>query len=329
MEYVLGIDQGGTKTAAVVMDGEGRILGAGRCGGAYHISDGTDAAMAAIGGAVKKACGRAGVPLARVGAVGAGVTGADWPEDYGLLRPLIGRATGVADILLFNDVMGAFYSGTPRGSGAVLCAGTGLNAAVRSPGGEEFVLGFYIDERDQGGSALAQRAIRLVFQSAIGLERATGLTGLFLRAAGVQNVDDLLHLFVVDEKFSRSIKDLVPDIIACAENGDAAAAGLLAEFASDISRYLRAGLRRFSMLDAETDVVLSGSVLKGAKNRLRDDVVRNVLAFAPKAHVIDARFEPVVGAGLAALENRPGSAGRETLWNNVAESAGRFGLERR
>lgn len=310
------------------MNSEGRILGAGRCSGAYHISDGIAVAMAAIKGAVEKACEQAKVPLDDMEAVGAGVTGMDWPEDYRLLRPSIQQVTGVQNIYLFNDAIGAFYSGATGDSGAVLCAGTGLNVAVRSPKSEEFVLGFYIDEQDQGGGALAQRAIMRVFQAEIGLERPTELSGLFLRAAGVQNVDDLLHRFVVDENFSRSIKDMVPDIVDCAENGDAVTIELLNDFASDISRYLRAGLQRFDMLNTETDIVLSGSVLKGPKNRLRDDVAHDVHIFAPKAHIINARYEPVVGAGFAALKNCVNIVSREAIWNNISESAHQFGLER-
>ena len=328
MKYVLGIDQGGTKTAAIVMDCRGRILGAGRCSGAYHISDGIDTAMAAIGKAAEEACRQAGIPISGISAVGAGITGMDWPEDYRLLCPALERVTGVHEIHLFNDVMGAFYSGAPHGVGAVLCAGTGLNAAVCSPAGEEFVFGFYIDEHDQGGSALAQRAIRCAFQSEMGLSEPTRLGGLFLRKSGERNIDGLLHRFVVDEEFSYSIKDLVPDIVACAESGDAVAIRLLEEFASDISRYVRAGLQRFGMLDMETDVVLSGSVLKGSPNRLRENVMRDILAFAPNAHIVNARYEPVVGAAVAALKSKAGRVDRKMLWKNIAASAGRFDLER-
>lgn len=328
MKYVLGIDQGGTKTAAIVMDCKGRILGAGRYGGAYHISDGIGTAMAAVEKAAEEACGQAGIPLCEIGAVGAGITGMDWPEDYRLLCPALERVTGIHEVHLFNDVMGAFYSGAPRGVGAVLCAGTGLNAAVCSPAGEEFVFGFYIDEHDQGGSALAQRAIRCAFHSAIGLSGPTQLSGLFLQKSGARNMDDLLHRFVVDEEFSYSVKDLVPDIMECAERGDAVTLRLLEEFASDISRYVRAGLQRFGMLNMETDVVLSGSVLKGSPNRLRENVMRDILAFAPNAHIVNARYEPVVGAAVAALKGNAGGAGRRMLWENIAASAGRFDLER-
>lgn len=327
MEYVLGIDQGGTKTAAVVMNREGHILGTGRGPGAYHISDGIGAAMEAVSAAAKAACAQAGLELREIRAVGAGITGMDWPEDYTLLYPALSRVLGVSDIRLFNDALGALYSGVPCDSGAVLCAGTGLNAAVRSPAGEEFVLGFYIEDADQGGSALARRAIQCVFQSAIGLEKPTRLTDLFLKAAGEKTADDLLHRYIVDEAFSRSVKDLVPAIVDCGAE-DPVTAGLLERFAADISRYVRAGLERFHMLQTETDVVLSGSVFKGGQNLLTDDVTRDILGFAPRARVVNARFEPVVGTALAALSARPGLTDFKTVWNNLAADAALFGLER-
>ena len=55
MEYVLGIDQGGSKTHAAVADETGRLLGAGRGPGACHSVYGMEAAMAGVAEAVRGA----------------------------------------------------------------------------------------------------------------------------------------------------------------------------------------------------------------------------------------------------------------------------------
>ncbi|MBQ8954023.1 MAG: hypothetical protein IJ048_07890 [Clostridia bacterium] len=54
MKYVLGIDQGGTKTHALVSDENGRILGVGRDVGGCHSIDGMEQAMRGVRGAAQK-----------------------------------------------------------------------------------------------------------------------------------------------------------------------------------------------------------------------------------------------------------------------------------
>src|SRR5919199_617090 len=53
-EFVLGVDGGGTKTRAVVMDEEGRILGEGLAGPSNPLRVGVQQAVASIGEAIDK-----------------------------------------------------------------------------------------------------------------------------------------------------------------------------------------------------------------------------------------------------------------------------------
>ena len=56
MRYVLGIDQGGSKTHAVIADQEGRLLGMGKSYGACHSSTSLDYAVQAVVQAADQAC---------------------------------------------------------------------------------------------------------------------------------------------------------------------------------------------------------------------------------------------------------------------------------
>ena len=96
MKYVLGIDQGGTKTHALVAEASGRILGVGRGAGGCHSLDGMDRAMAAVDAAVREAMGMARLRPADMAAVGAGMTGVDWPEEAGLLQGALSRAMSIS-----------------------------------------------------------------------------------------------------------------------------------------------------------------------------------------------------------------------------------------
>ena len=77
MSYILGIDQGGSKTQAVITDETGQILGTGRSFGACHSVQGMQRAMDAVREAVDQAAEQSGIRLEEIAAAAGGMTGAD------------------------------------------------------------------------------------------------------------------------------------------------------------------------------------------------------------------------------------------------------------
>ncbi len=301
MNYILGIDQGGTKTAAAIINTAGEICGAGSVKGAYYPEDGMNYAMSFVADAIQAAEQQAGINPQDINRVVAGITGLDWPENTPQLEIALRETTGVRNVKAYNDCLIAMYGGTRNTCGAVLCAGTGLNGAVISPAGDLFVLGDYIESSMQGGSALAQRALRKVFDAQLGFCPPTKLTELFMDFSGKKTIDDLLHVSATNSEFLTSITPLVPQIVRLAEDGDAVTLQLLDEFADKMSNYLVAGLNRMDMLLSRVDVVLAGSVFKGENNRLTMMVKKFIGQSAPNANIISAKYEPVVGACVMGL----------------------------
>ncbi|MGE5598586.1 MAG: N-acetylglucosamine kinase [Bacteroidota bacterium] len=327
--YLLGLDQGGSKTAAVVADCDGRLLGVGYAGGACHASDGLERAMAMAGRATAEALARAGLTAGQVGLLVAGMTGADWPEEYDLLRAALADALGIGNVTVVNDCLIAMRGGTDMPYGAVLCAGSGLNAAVKSPDGRLFVFGYYVDDEDQGATALGRRAIKAVVAAEAGLDPPTSLTRAVLKYFGLHTVEELLRKQVCGALAAKDLAGLAPLLIAEAGAGDPAASGLVVGFGRRIARYAVAGLRRFAMLDTAVEVVLSGGVFKGGGSLLAGAVTAAVRAAAPKAMVIDARLEPVAGAVLMALDDIHGGTLERRVRERVLAGSAVFGLIRR
>ncbi len=319
MNYILGIDQGGTKTAAAIMNAEGVICGTSFVKGAYYPEDGLDYAMSFVADAVRLAEQQAQIKPEDIDCVVAGITGLDWPEDTPPLEIALRKATGVQNVRVYNDCLIAMYGGTRNTSGAILCAGTGLNGAVISPDGGLFVLGYYIEDGMQGGSALAQRALRKVFDARLGFCPPTKLTKLFMDFSGEQTIDDLLHESVTNSGFMGSIIPLVPQIVDLAEDGDVVTQQLLDEFAIRMSNYIIAGLNRMDMLLSHVDVVLAGSVFKGEHNRLNVMVKKLIKQSAPNVNIISAKYEPVVGACVMGIMQSDNMT--QTMDKNLERSA--------
>ncbi len=165
-----------------------------------------------------------------------------------------------------------------------------------------FRSGDYMDENVQGGSALALRAARKVFDAQLGLSGKTALTPLFLAHAEVEDVDALLRRYMMEDDFRNKLRYLVPDIMRIAEEGDEAARTLLDEFAAQIVTYLEAGFRKMGMQAAEEEIVLTGNVFKG--EALRRRVQEQIAVRLSGAQVVSACYEPEVGACIMGLQHQ-------------------------
>lgn len=322
MGLILALDQGGTKTVALAATGRGEILGVGYGRGACHSSAGMDVAMAAVREAMAAALAGAGATAAEVERVCGGMAGADYPHEFPLLTEGLRAVTGVHPVTVVNDCIIARRAGTDSPWGAVLCAGTGLNAAVISPRGETFVFGDYIGGEDQGGSALGRHAVRAAFNAEAGLGPPTLLTASLLAHFQLNTVDEMLFQYVTGRLGPTSV--LMPLLVSAVRAGDAVAARVVTDFGERLARYITAGLRRFAMTGLEVDVVLSGGIFKAGLPELRETVSHSIRQGAGRARILDARYEPVVGALLLAMDV-PARLDLPAL----AESAGRHHLVRK
>ena len=216
MRYILGIDQGGTKTAAAIMREDGAIIGTAVTKGAYFPRHGIELALNRMEEAAKEVKRLAVIDWEEISMTVAGITGIDWPGEDKIMGDALRKRMHLEPVIACNDMINALYTVPGISHGMVLCAGTGMNGAIIDETGKQFVYGDYMEDMMQGGSALALRAIRKVFDAEMGLCGATALTELFLEYAGADTVDQLLHMFMTKVGFTDEIRFLMPEIMKLA-----------------------------------------------------------------------------------------------------------------
>ena len=327
MGYILGIDQGWTNTRAAVMDGSGNVLGYRRADGSYFPRVGIDAAMQCAMAAAEGALEDAGADAGGISAIVAGITGIDYEGDELVVVGALRERFGDKQIIACNDCEIAYYSGSAKPVGAVVCAGTGINAAIYAPGGGKFVMGDYLKASLQGGSAIARRAIEAVFESEVGMWPETRLTQLFCGATGDPTVTKLLQRFIADGSFQRKLGSHAPAVIALADDGDVVAQGVLEAFSDELCACVAAAMKKMGILELGCDIVLAGSVFKGRVNGLTCMVAEKLARSARNASIVNAAYEPVVGACIMGMAQTAGGFG-ERMARNAAASAARLGLAR-
>jgi N-acetylglucosamine kinase-like BadF-type ATPase len=299
----------------------------GKAFGACHSVHGMATAMQAIRQATQPALEQARVQSRDIAFLFCGLTGADWPDEYDLLQANASALGLGSPVRVSNDTIIALRGGTSASYGAVVIAGTGANCAIRSPRGEEFIYHFYHDHDLQGGIALGRRALKAIYRAETGREPLTLLTARVLDLFELGSVDALLRADSAGRFGLDETRRIAPLVFQAACEGDQVACHIVKALGEGLAELVTAGLKRFDMAGLEVEVVLSGNIFKAPGRLLQEVMSAAIHMAAPRARLVNARYEPVVGALLLGLEAL-GVAIDEGVKRNVETSSKRLGLIR-
>lgn len=298
----LGVDAGGSKTHALLVDETGRVLGKGRGGNGNHQTAFAEARVS-IDQACAEALQMAGVGKEGVGFAYFGLAGADREPDYAILRPMI-ASLGFARHAIACDTMIGMRAGTSRSYGAVIISGTGFNAAARNPLGEELQyggFGYLFGDGGASGSDLAVQAFRCAIRGWEGRERPTLLSELVPKTLGYASVQEMYDDAL--DNGARPPGTLAKAVFEAAGRGDEVSIRILRDAGKELAVSVNALIKRLGMERLDFDVVLAGSVLtKGASPHMLDAVKETVANAAPMASIVPLNADPVVGAVMSAMD---------------------------
>ncbi len=315
---LLGADGGNTKTIALVAAPDGAILGAGRSGNSdLYNADSVDAALAEISVAANAALAAAGASSADVRASCFSLAGADWPEDFELLRRRLPDSLDLASApLVVNDAVGAIRAGTPDGVGTAVVCGTYGVSSGRNAAGDVFHLGFWPDSC--GARPLGREALAAVWRSDLGIGPETSLTRRALDTYSVADPMALLHeLTRRDGPGQNAAERLAPAVLDQAEAGDEVALAIVAEQGRILGDQTRVCAERVGLLGGEFPVVIAGGVFRHPSRLLAETLMERV----PGGRPVPATHEPVVGALLFAFDHAGITPDAERLAASIPPAA--------
>ena len=299
MGVLLGADGGNTKTIALVADRDGTILGAGRSGNSdLYNAPSVDAALASIAAAAAQALSAAGTAAADVEAACFSLAGADWPEDFELLRRELPAQAGLpGEPLVVNDAVGAIRAGTPDGVGTAVVCGTYGVSSGRNAAGDVFHLGFWPDSC--GARHLGREALAAVWRSDLGMGPETSLTRRALETYSV--ADPMALLYELTRRGgpgSEAVDRLAPAVLDEADSGDEVAAAIVSGQGRILGDQTRVCAERVGLMGGEFPVVLAGGVFRHHSRLLAEALMARI----PGGRPVPAPHEPVVGALLFAFD---------------------------
>jgi len=302
-KYFLGIDQGGTKTIAIICNDHGQILGTGHDSGlaTVYFNDTEELFIKRIVNASESACNEAGISLNEIKAVCGGLNGADWDFEYPVLRKRLIKALNITDAIVLNDCIAAMRGGSVEKNCAVVCAGTGLNIAVCREDGEQIIYGYYIDDAHQGAGALGSAALRKVMEASLGLCEKTTLIDPILKQTGYETSEELM-IDITMGRYDCDTKTFALLLLDAYVSGDFESKNIINDFAHNVANYIPAAVKRLGMRGKSFDIVFSGGVFKGNGIHLADKIFEIISETEPNLRKVHAKYEPACGAVLTLLD---------------------------
>jgi glucosamine kinase len=256
--YYLGVDGGGSKTLAVIVNERGEEVGRGLANGANYNTIGLEAAVQHIYTAVEQAmhAAKCRLPLRKAWL---GLAGIDRQADHDLLFP---HVCGLAERVRLTNDGELLLAGLENAVGVVLISGTGSIALGRDAGGRRARSGGWghILGDEGSGYSIAQQALQAVVRASDGRGPQTALRERILQAWNLRDTDELIGE-VYGEPEKAKIAGLSSCVMITARGGDQVAASILQQAAKELALAVHAVCRALDFSHQEVSLALGGGLL--------------------------------------------------------------------
>jgi N-acetylglucosamine kinase-like BadF-type ATPase len=295
----LGVDGGGTKTHAVVVDARGVERGAALSGPANAHRVGVEYAVAQIVAAAEEAARLAGVrpPFT---AAWLGLAGLDAPADFAALAPGLVSLAGI--VHLVNDAE-LLLSALPDQVGIALIAGTGSIAVGRNAAGAATRVGGWGHTLGDEGSgyAIGRSGLVAAARAADGRGEPTSLLDRILAHWGLSAAHELMERTYAGANIGdiSLVAQVAPLVLQAARAGDRVAQLIVRRGAVELARAAVVAGDQLGFDAAPLPVALGGSLLLRDPG-YRDAVLRAIRRSRPLGEVALVE-QPALSAAQASI----------------------------
>jgi N-acetylglucosamine kinase-like BadF-type ATPase len=306
MDFLVGIDGGGTKTECLIAALDGAPLGRAVSGASSLMHCSPQEVERHLGEAIHAASQQAGVGRQDVcRAVCGGFAAAGRSSVRLTLQQMLQTLLPRVPQIVLPDVRIAFEGATDGQPGVVVIAGTGSIALGRTDSGEEKRAGGWgPDISDEGsGYTIGRMATAAVLESFDGRRPPTLLRDLLLKQWNVQDEDGIIERMRRPSGVSGPARrppfgELLPGVLEAAGAGDAAALEILRKAGRDLAALALHVVQSLAFSDPPL-ICTAGGVFRHSP-QVEQEFARVVSETLPEATVEPARHSPVDGAILLA-----------------------------
>ncbi len=302
-DVYLGVDAGGTKTHAAVMNSTGQIIGVGVAGTGNWERVGLTASVRELFVAIDEALFDANVNRNDVKYASFALAGIDWPSDSEMMAKAISETGLGCKPMVLNDAFAVLFAGSPSGIGVASIAGTGGKTVASDGQVTRETLGMHLGEGG-GAGQIVSGALEIVAQMYHGQRPKTAMFDQVLKELGKPNAHSLFQA-VARENLGID-EALAPIFFELALDGDDAAIELVASTARQHAHDVLGMVSQMNF-NGPIPLIRAGG-LHTAENQIFDDAFTQIIESSSYKFVSSVlSVVPVVGALMhAAIVNNGG-----------------------
>ena len=262
MEYILGVDGGGTKTVALLGDRNGKVLARAVSGPSNANAIGFEAACTALERAIRMA--QTDHP-GHVSTLCLGLAGAGRKDDIERFQNWAAQTFPKTSVRVVSDAEILLMAGAPAGPALALVCGTGSIVYGRTITGELVRAGGwgYLFGDEGSGYAIGIAALRAIMQAHDGRGPETLLSKLVLERYGLNTPPEVVNMIYRAES-SHSVAASLSDLVEQAAGlQDPVATAILEEAAAELARTVAAVYRKLGG-PAVPLMITGGTILHGS-----------------------------------------------------------------
>jgi len=301
MKYFLGVDGGASKTEAVILDENAKVVGLGRSGAGNYEVSGIEVVKKNWLSAIEKAKSSAGDIEFEKACFGLG--GADFHEDFEMLKKELDFLNIASEVIVENDAAIALRAGSKDYWGIIIIMGTGANGYGKKKDGTSFR--FYGEGYEfgdwGGGFSVTQDMLHYAFRSYDRRGENTILENMVLEFFGEKTYNELAKKLYYSHEERLKALNLAPLLFKAIEEEDRIAIKIGEKIVEETVRGIYALMKKLDLIKEDTPIILGGSLYKGAP-WLTEYISAKTHIFAPKAKISLLKVPPALGASIIAWE---------------------------
>ncbi|MEP7076478.1 MAG: BadF/BadG/BcrA/BcrD ATPase family protein [Acidobacteriota bacterium] len=300
----LGIDGGGTKTNAALMNAAEQVIAEGTSGPSNPLRVGVETAVSNISKALEAACDEGGLSRGDIVAATLGLAGVRRQDIRERVRESFVKRFGIRSVTVVTDAEIALYGTTLGKPGLVVIAGTGSICLGKNEKGKLAISGGWgpLAGDEGGGVGIAQAALHRVAKASDGRGVATALSeqaSEYFRASGPENLIVAIYSPQVD---NTRIAGFARMVVETALKGDKIAIEILHDAGRELGIAAVAVLKQLKLDRQKTPIGCVGGIFHAGK-LLTKPMLETIHKAAPKAFLTEPLMKPSHAAALMALRN--------------------------
>lgn len=298
----LGVDGGGTKTQAVLIDGAAKILAGGVAGASNPVRVGIEKAVANISAAVAIACDKIHQNPSKISSATLGLAGVRREDLRQRISERITETLKIEAVQVVTDAEIALYGAVKDKFGLVVIAGTGSICLGKNSSGETYSAGGWGPlAGDEGGAArIAREALRAIAKASDGRGPKTKLAAVALDYFRAGKPDDLVIAIYAPQIDNLKIAGFARLVFQAAIGGDRVAVKIMNNAGRELGLAAMAVIKKLKLGGVKFPIAKVGSVFD-AEPFVSTKLMETVWKVSPKAYLIDPVLAPAEAAANMAI----------------------------